>query len=80
MSNLDLAINLLAWAAILSGSIFLIIGAIGTVRFPDFWSRLHAVSVTDSAGVILLTVGMMIHSGLTLVTLFYIMDFTLYLL
>ena len=46
----------------------MLIGAIGTLRFPDFWSRLHAVSVTDSGGMILLTAGMVLHSGLTLVT------------
>ena len=60
--------DILAWIAILSGSVFLIIGAWGTVKFPDFWSRLHAVSVTDSAGMLLLTLGMCLHSGLTLIT------------
>ena len=60
--------DIFAWAAILSGSVFLIIGAWGTVRFPDFWSRLHAVSVTDSAGMLLLTLGMCLEAGLTLIT------------
>ncbi len=46
----------------------MIVGAFGTLRFPDFWSRLHAASITDSAGVILLLIGMCLHSGLTLVT------------
>jgi len=63
---MSIIISLLAWIAILSGSAFLIIGAWGTVKFPDFWSRLHAVSVTDSAGMLLLTLGMCLHSGLTL--------------
>ncbi len=57
-----------AWFFILSGSVFVIIGAFGTLRFPDFWSRLHAASITDSAGVVLLLVGMCIYSGFTLVT------------
>ena len=58
----------LSWILIVSGSIFMIIGAIGLLRFPDFWSRLHAVSVTDTAGVLLLSGGLIIQAGLTLVT------------
>ncbi len=61
-------IDILAWISILAGSVFIIIGAWGTVKFPDVWSRLHAVSVTDSAGMILLVLGMCIHSGFTLIT------------
>ncbi|MBO6814694.1 MAG: monovalent cation/H(+) antiporter subunit G [Rhizobiaceae bacterium] len=68
MNGFDLLIDLLSWALILAGSAFLLIGAIGTLRFPDFWSRLHAVSVTDSAGMILLVLGMILQAGLTLVT------------
>lgn len=56
-------INIASWACIISGSFFTIVGAIGTVRFPDFWSRLHAASISDSAGMILLLVGMMLQAG-----------------
>ncbi len=68
MSFIDIAVNYLSWALILSGSFFALTGAIGTIRFPDFWSRLHAASVTDSAGVILMFAGMCLQSGFTLVT------------
>lgn len=68
MSLWDSAIHALSWVFIVSGSVFAIIGAVGTLRFPDFWSRLHAASITDSAGVILLLAGMCLHSGFTLVT------------
>lgn len=64
----DMALNILSWILILSGSAFTLIGAIGTLRFPDFWSRLHAASVSESAGMILLVAGMCLHSGFTLVT------------
>jgi len=60
--------EILAWGLILSGSAFLLIGAFGIVRLPDFWTRLHAASVSDSAGMILLFLGMAVHSGFTLVT------------
>jgi multicomponent Na+:H+ antiporter subunit G len=61
-------VEIASWVLILSGSVFAVIGAFGTVRFPDFWSRLHAMSITDSAAVILLTLGMCLQAGFTLVT------------
>ena len=66
---MDIVVSVLSWVFILSGSVFVVIGAFGTLRFPDFWSRLHAVSITDSGGVILLVVGMCLQSGLTLITI-----------
>ncbi|MFD3190636.1 monovalent cation/H(+) antiporter subunit G [Sedimentitalea sp. HM32M-2] len=77
MSGMDLALTIFSWICILSGSFFVIVGAFGLVRFPDFWARLHALSVLDSAGVILLLLGMALHSGLNLVTvkLFIILIF-----
>ena len=65
---MNVFVEILCWALILSGSFFVVVGAFGTYRFPDFWSRLHAASITDSAGVILLLIGMGIYSGLTLIT------------
>jgi multicomponent Na+:H+ antiporter subunit G len=53
---------------IISGSFFTVVGAVGILRFPDFWSRLHAASVSDSAGVILLLAGMCVYSGWSLIT------------
>lgn len=61
-------IEILSWFLILTGGIFTIIGAVGQLRFPDFWARLHAASVSDSAGVILLIAGMCLQAGPTLIT------------
>lgn len=60
---MDTVINIASWFFIITGSFFTIIGAVGTVRFPDFWARLHAASISDSAGMILLLVGMMLQAG-----------------
>jgi multicomponent Na+:H+ antiporter subunit G len=65
---MTLLIDILSWACILGGSFFLIVSAIGILRFPDFWSRLHAASVGESGGMILLILGMCLQSGLTLIT------------
>ena len=64
---MDMLVDVLSWILIVSGSFFAVVGAAGLVRFPDFWSRLHAVSVSDSAGVILLLAGMALQSGWTLI-------------
>ena len=44
----------------LGGAILCIIGTIGALRFPDFYTRLHATSVTDTGGSSLLLAGMLI--------------------
>ena len=65
---METVILTLSWLFILTGSAFVIVGALGMVRFPDFWSRLHASSISESAGVILLIIGMCLQGGLTLIT------------
>jgi multicomponent Na+:H+ antiporter subunit G len=65
---ISVAIEALSWLLILSGGAFSIIGAVGQLRFPDFWARLHAASVSDSAGMVLMIVGMCLQSGATLIT------------
>ena len=63
MSGWPLFIEVLSWVLILAGSFFVLVGALGIYRFPDFWTRLHAASVAESAGVILLLAGMMVQAG-----------------
>lgn len=42
----------------LVGGIATVIAAVGVLRFPDFYTRMHAASVTDSLGALTLLVGM----------------------
>jgi multicomponent Na+:H+ antiporter subunit G len=65
----DFLIDAMSWVLIFSGSFFLFIGSLGMLRLQDFWSRLHAASIIDSAGVGLLLFGMMLQGGFTLATL-----------
>ena len=60
--------DVLSWALLLGGSFFLVIGAVGVIRMPDFFTRLHAASVTDTLGAMLILLGLMIQGGLTLIT------------
>lgn len=50
------------------GSAVYVVGAVGLVRMPNFYTRLHAVSVSDTLGAFLILAGLMIAGGLTLVT------------
>lgn len=45
-------------ALLLIGAILAVVGTIGVLRFPDFYTRLHAASVTDTAAATLAIVGM----------------------
>ncbi len=53
---------------LLAGAFAVLIGAIGVVRFPDLFSRIHAAGITDSAGAGLLVAGLLIDAGLSLVS------------
>ncbi|OEY86637.1 cation:proton antiporter [Wolbachia pipientis] len=54
---------------ILSGIFFILISNIGIIRFPDFYTRLHAAGVTDSSGATLLLIGLALHSQFSFNTL-----------
>ncbi len=76
---MDSLLNVLSWFLLLSGSAFVVIGGIGSLRLPNFYTRLHAASLTDTMGAILILTGLILQSGLTLasVKLFSIMVFLL---
>ena len=38
---LPIIIYYLSWALLVSGGIFMVLGGIGLVRFPDLYSRMH---------------------------------------
>lgn len=40
------------------GGLLVIIGTVGVLRFPDFYTRLHASSVTDTSAMYALILGM----------------------
>ena len=46
-----------------------LVGGIGALRMPNLYTRMHAASVTDTMGAILVIAGVMIQAGFTLVTI-----------
>lgn len=51
---------------IIAGIFFLLVGSIGTIRLPDFYSRTHATSKSDTLGLLLLILGLIIYEGLNI--------------
>lgn len=45
------------------GVFFLLMGAIGLVRFPDFYARMHAAGKCDTLGALLVLVGLAAYAG-----------------
>lgn len=66
---LDWVVHILSWTAILAGSFFMLVGAIGLIRMPEVFTRMHAASIIDTLGAGLLIAGMMMQAGPTLITL-----------
>lgn len=54
----------LGGGVMLVGALFCIIGAFGLLRLPDVFARMHAASLVDTLGMLLLVLGMLIIEGL----------------
>jgi len=50
------------------GVISILIGALGLIRLPDVYARIHAAGIIDTAGVAFFILGMICLSGWSLVT------------
>ena len=64
----QLLISILSGCFILLGVLALLIGALGLLRLPDVYCRIHAVGMIDTAGASFIILGLAIHEGVSLVT------------
>jgi len=64
---MSLAIDILSWCLLVAGGAFCAIGALGLVRMPDFYTRVHAAGITDTMGAGLMLAGMILQAGFTLI-------------
>ncbi|MGY8961163.1 MAG: cation:proton antiporter, partial [Alphaproteobacteria bacterium] len=58
---IDLVVDIVSWALILSGTFFVLTGAIGLVRLPDVYTRMHGAGVVDTLGAGLFIAGLMVQ-------------------
>jgi len=61
--------NILVELIILVGLFFFITGTIGLLRFPDFYSRMHATSKCDTLGLSLIIIGLALYQGINIATI-----------
>lgn len=62
MIDLYIIKDIVSWALMIAGGVAVVSGAIGLVRFPDFFSRIHAAGVTDTGGAELIIIGMLLQA------------------
>ena len=57
-----IALDVISWILIVLGGFFSIVGGIGIVRLPEFYSRLHGGGVTDTLGASLIMLGLLLQA------------------
>lgn len=62
-------LDVLSWGLLCLGGAFVLVGGIGALRLPGFYTRLHAASLTDTMATILIFTGMMLQAGISLAAL-----------
>lgn len=65
---MTLALDILSWTLLAVGSFFVLIGGIGLLRMPDFFSRTHPAGLIDTLGATLIIGGLIAQSGATQVS------------
>ena len=77
---MDTVIDIGSALCLLLGSFLCISGGIGILRFPDFYTRMHAVGVSDTSAAAMVLIGLMLQGpeGLVIVKLMAILLLTLF--
>lgn len=65
----DTLVRVVEYAAYAAGVFFFLAGSVGLVRFPDVYTRLHALTKADNLGLGLVCLGLAIRSGSVVVAL-----------
>jgi len=78
---MDSIIEISSALSLLIGSFLCLSGGVGVLRFPDFYTRMHAVGVTDTLGAGMILVGLILlrPESLVLIKLIMILLMTLFI-
>ncbi len=60
---MELIVNIVSGICIFIGCVFMVGGAVGLIRMPDFYTRLHAASVTDTGGILFIMMGLILQAA-----------------
>jgi len=66
---MEVALDIASWFLIVVGGVFLVAGALGLLRMPDIYTRMHAASLIDTLGAGLMVFGLILQVGFSLVAL-----------
>jgi len=66
--SFDLAREWIGGGLVLLGGVFMVIGAVGLIRLPDVFTRMHGASVSDTLGAGLILLGLIFIAGFSLVS------------
>lgn len=78
---METVLDMLSWVCLLTGAFLGVTGAVGLYRFPDFYTRLHANSITETlcAGLILFGLALQANGAvmvIKLILIFFVMAYT----
>lgn len=59
---MSMILDIASWALLGAGSFFCLVGTIGMLRMPDFYTRVHSASVVDTLGAGLILVGLLLQA------------------
>lgn len=62
MTEIQIVISILL---VTVGILFMFVGSVGILRLPDFYSRTHSVSKSDTLGIIFVILGLVVYEGPT---------------
>jgi multicomponent Na+:H+ antiporter subunit G len=63
---MEMVLDIVSWILLSVGGFFVLVGGIGALRMPNLYTRMHAASVTDTMGAVLVLGGIMVQAGLSL--------------
>jgi multicomponent Na+:H+ antiporter subunit G len=63
---MEYVVDIASWLLLIAGGLFVFTGGVGALRMPDFYTRMHAASLTDTLGTILVLLGIILQAGLSL--------------
>ncbi len=66
---MDILFSISSALFLLIGSFLCISGGVGILKFPDFYSRMHAVGVTETLATAMILIGLMLQNPDALVVL-----------
>jgi multicomponent Na+:H+ antiporter subunit G len=63
---MELVLDVVSAVLLAAGTFLVFVGGVGVMRMPDFYTRMHAASLTDTGGAALVIAGLLVQGGFSL--------------